>query len=282
MKGFLFFFAKRYIAGTDKLDAIEAARRLNALNISAAIDNLGENVRNASGAQAPVTEYLGLLDEIKKSGVDSVVSLKLTHLGLDISEELAAENAGVIVKKAQEYGNFVWFDMESSAYTERTVDILLALRKQYPNVGVAVQSCLFRSAGDVKRLIEHRAAVRLVKGAYREPPEIAFKDKKDVDANFSLLMRELLLKGSRTAVATHDTALIEEAIRFAKENNISKERFEFQLLFGIKRTLQKRLASEGYRVRVYIPYGAEWLPYTLRRLGERKENWIFVLKNIFD
>lgn len=263
-------------------EAIEAAKRLNAQNISATIDNLGENVKDSAGAAASVSEYSALLDRIKDSGVDSTVSLKLTHLGLDISTELAERNAETIVRKARERGNFVRFDMESSAYTERTLALLHSLRKSYPNVGVAIQSSLLRSAGDVKGLIETKTSVRLVKGAYKEPPEVAFMKKKDVDANFSFLMKELLMKGVRPAIATHDTALIEEAISFTKAMNIPAESFEFQMLLGIKRTLQRRLAAEGYRVRVYVPYGPDWLPYTLRRLGERKENIFFVLKNIFD
>ncbi|MBI5467500.1 MAG: proline dehydrogenase family protein [Deltaproteobacteria bacterium] len=282
MKSLLSFFARRYIAGVDKLEAIDVARRLNAQHISATIDNLGENVKNAADAASSVREYTGLLDAIKDSGVDSTVSLKLTHLGLDISTELASGNAGAIIRKASEYGNFVRLDMESSAYTERTLGILRSLRETYPNVGVAIQSCLLRSADDVKKLIESGTSVRLVKGAYKEPPEIAFKDKKDVDANFSFLMKELLMKGVRTAVATHDETLIEEAIKFTKAMNIPSESFEFQMLLGIKRTLQKRLAAEGFKVRVYVPYGPDWLPYILRRLGERKENLFFVLKNIFD
>lgn len=280
MKSLLTFFARRYIAGVDKLEAIDVAKRLNAQHISATIDNLGENVKNAADAASSVREYTGLLDAIKDSGVDSTISLKLTHLGLDIST--AFKNAGAIIRKAQEYGNFVRLDMESSAYTERTLGVLHSLRETYPNVGVAIQSCLLRSADDVKKLIESETSVRLVKGAYKEPPEIAFKDKKDVDANFSFLMKELLMKGVRTAIATHDETLIEEAIKFTKAMNIPSESFEFQMLLGIKRTLQKRLVAGGFKVRVYVPYGPDWLPYILRRLGERKENLFFVLKNIFD
>jgi proline dehydrogenase len=282
VKSLLSFFARRYIAGTSMAEAIDAAKKLNALDISATIDNLGENVKDATDAAASVAEYTGLLDAINASGADSTISLKLTHLGLDISRDLAERNAGAIVRKALEYGNFVRFDMESSAYTDRTLGILYSLRKSCPNVGVAIQSCLFRSAIDVKKLIEYKTSVRLVKGAYKEPPEIAFKDKKDVDANFSFLMKELLMKGVRTAVATHDETLIEEAIRFTETMNIPPESFEFQMLLGIKRTLQKRLVARGFKVRVYVPYGPEWLPYILRRLGERKENLFFVLKNIFD
>ncbi|MDO8426810.1 MAG: proline dehydrogenase family protein [Deltaproteobacteria bacterium] len=282
MKSLLAFFAKRYIAGTERKDAIEAARRLGSIGILATIDHLGENVKNPSEAQAVADEYLSLLDEIKTSNVDSTVSLKLTHLGLDISNELAEKNAGKIIEKALLHNNFVRFDMEGSAYTQRTIDIFLKLREKHPNVGIAIQSCLYRSRADMELLIKKGASVRLIKGAYKEPPDIAFKDKKDVDKSFEVLMKELLLKGNRPAIATHDLRLINEAIKFVRENNIPKDCFEFQMLLGIKRTLQKKLANEGYRMRVYVPYGKDWLPYTMRRLMERKENVFFVVRNIFD
>lgn len=282
MKRLLALAAKRYIAGERISDAIRAAIKLNSTGILATIDNLGENVSSKKGADGTVREYQRLLDEINITGAASTVSMKLTHLGLDVSDELALKNAERIIAKALSYNNFVRFDMEGSAYTQRTIDIFLRLRDNYPNMGVAIQSCLKRSAGDVELLIERRSSVRLVKGAYKEPPDIAFKDKKDVDGNFEALMKELLLKGNRPAIATHDEKLINEAIRFAKEHDIPADRFEFQMLLGIKRTLQKELAQKGYRVRVYIPYGTEWLPYTVRRLRERKENLFFVLKNIFD
>ncbi len=276
------FFAKRYIAGESRKDAIEAALRLNGCNIAATIDNLGENVKDAAETQNTVNEYLSLLDEIKDAKINSNISLKLTHLGLDISEELARKNAETIIKKALSLDNFVRLDMEGSAYTKKTMEMVIKLRKLFPNVGVAIQSYLLRSADDVELLIKNGVSVRLVKGAYKEPPEIAFKDKADVDRNFEILMKKLLLHGNRPAIATHDEKLINEAIGFAKENNIPKDRFEFEMLLGIKRTLQKKLAGEGYKVRVYVPYGTNWLPYTLRRLGERKENLFFVVRNIFD
>lgn len=282
MKGVLEFLARRYIAGVGAEDAVSVARALNGSGILATIDNLGENVRTEEEAGASVREYTGLLDLIKSSGVNSTVSLKLTHLGLDISSALARDNAERIIKAASSLDNFVRIDMEGSAYTERTMEIFLHLRSRYPNVGIAIQSSLRRSAGDVRLLIERGASVRLVKGAYKEPPETAFPRKPDVDRNFEILMKELLLKGKSPAIATHDERLLNEAIRFVNENNIPKGRFEFQMLLGIKRTLQKRLALEGYRVRVYIPYGPNWLPYSLRRLRERKENIFFILKNIFD
>ena len=282
LRDFLFHFAKRYIAGTKGSEAVEAAKSLNGQNISAAIDILGESVLDASQAGAAVKEYLDLLHLIKAEGVDSSVSLKLTHLGLDISDGLAEANTETVVKKALELGNFVRIDMEGSAYTQRTLEIFLKLRKRYPNVGVAIQSCLLRSAEDIRLMIEKGASVRIVKGAYKEPRTVAFRRKADVDRNFSILMKELLIKGNRPAIATHDERLINEAIEFSASMNIPKEGFEFEMLLGIKRTLQKRLAEDGYKVRVYVPYGENWLPYTLRRLRERRENVYFVIKNIFD
>lgn len=272
--------AKRYIAGTERRSAVKTARVLNSLGISAAIDNLGENVTTPEEARASAREYLALLDLITASGARANVSLKLTHMGLDISEELALENAGAVVKKAFEKKNFVRFDMEGSRYTEKSINIFSKLHKSFPNVGIAIQSCLLRSPGDVKHLIAEGASVRLVKGAYKEPPEVAFQKKQDVDANFEMLMKELLLKGNMPAIATHDERLIKITKEFARANAIGRDRFEFEFLLGIKKELQRRLASEGCNVRVYCPYGTEWLPYTLRRLRERKENIWFVLKNI--
>lgn len=282
MKGLIDFLARRYIAGTTRAEAIEAAMRLNGVGLRATIDNLGENVEDPAEARLTVKEYSDLLDDIKGSDVGATVSLKLTHLGLDLGYGVARDNAREIVKRALGLGNFVWFDMESSAYTQRTIDIFIEVHSRHPNCGIAIQSCLLRSEADVALLIREKAPVRLVKGAYKEPPEISYALKKDVDKNYAALMRELLLKGERPAIATHDRRLIDEAIRFASENGIPKGSFEFQLLLGIKRGLQKSLAQQGYRVTVYVPYGVNWLPYTLRRLRERKENIFFVLKNIFD
>ncbi|MCR4287468.1 MAG: proline dehydrogenase family protein, partial [Deltaproteobacteria bacterium] len=242
----------------------------------------GENVKAKAEADEAVREYLALLDGIQKAKADSTVSLKLTHMGLNISEKLAKENAEKIIRKAEKLNNFVRFDMEGSAYTERTIGIFLSLHKKYPNTGIAIQSALKRSADDIETLIREKASVRLVKGAYKEPPEIAFEEKEAVDRNYEKLMKKLLLKGTRPAIATHDERLIDEAIDFVEKNGIPKDSFEFQMLLGIKRSLQKRLAKEGYSVRVYVPYGRNWLPYTLRRLRERKENLYFVVKNIFD
>lgn len=278
----LSLLAKRYIAGTTVADALKVARLLNADGIGAAIDNLGEDATTAQEAADGVLEYLRLMDAIKQSRLDANISLKLTHLGAGISTRLAAQNAEIIFKKAAELGIFVRFDMEGSSYTQRIIDVFRELHGRYPDTGIAIQSCLRRSESDAAALAGLGASIRLVKGAYKEPPDIAFPDKKDVDANFSAIMKTLLLTGADTAIATHDERLISETKRFAKVNGIDKNSFCFEMLLGIKRTLQKRLASEGYRVRVYVPYGRNWLPYTMRRLRERKENLWFVVKNIFD
>ncbi|MBI2401119.1 MAG: proline dehydrogenase family protein [Deltaproteobacteria bacterium] len=282
MKSLLLLFARRYIAGTGRQDAIRVALGLNKAGIGATIDNLGENVKNASEANDSVKEYLGLLDDIQSAGADSTISLKLTHLGLDLSKELAFKNAETIIKKAFESGNSVRLDMEGSEYTQRTIETFLELRQKYPNVGIAIQSSLLRSRKDARMIAEKSGSIRLVKGAYKEPPEVAFQDKKEVDASFEAIMKELLLSGTRPAIATHDERLINEAKRFAADKNLSKNSFDFEMLLGIKRKLQIELAAEGYKVRVYIPYGRNWLPYTIRRLRERKENIWFVVKNIFE
>jgi len=282
MKGPLLLFARRYIAGSHRQDAIRAALHLNRLNIRATIDNLGENVRTQGQAAASVSEYLSLLDDIRRSGADSQISLKLTHMGLDISRTLAKENVERVIKKALELDNFVRIDMEGSACTQSTIDIFLELRNKYPNIGIAIQSALKRSMADAKAISEARGSIRLVKGAYKELPEIAFQDKREVDRSFEEIMKGLLVSGTRPAIATHDIKLIDVAKRFAAEREISKDSFDFEMLLGIKRTLQRTLAAEGYTMRVYVPYGRDWLPYTFRRLRERKENIWFVVKNIFD
>ncbi len=282
MNRFLGLFARRYIAGEGREDAISVAMGLNSHGILVSIDNLGEMVKITGEAVAAADEYIKLLEEIKETGIQADISLKLSHMGLDIGEEVCRTNLERVIKWAEEVNNFVWFDMERGKYTQGTLDIFFDLHKRHNNIGIAIQSYLKRSERDVGRLIEEGARVRLVKGAYKEPPEIAFPEKKDVDRNFELLMHDLLLRGNRPAIATHDMRLIEAALKFARENGIGNDRFEFQMLLGIKRTVQKRLAEEGYRMRVYIPYGPEWLPYITRRFKERKENVFFFIRNIFD
>jgi proline dehydrogenase len=282
MHRLLSHFARRYIAGESINDAVSVARELNSRGILASIDNLGEMVSDPDYARAGVAEYTRLLETISEKGVNANVSLKLTHMGLEIGSGICTENLERVITKAREFGNFVWFDMEGSRYTERTIDIFSDLHKRYDNIGITIQSALRRSEGDVANLIEEGARVRLVKGAYKEPHAIAFPEKAEVDRNFKELMVELIMKGTDPAIATHDMRLIEDARHLAGEKGIAKERFEFQMLIGIKRSVQKRLADEGYRMRVYIPYGTAWLPYMVRRLRERRENLLFLLKNIAD
>lgn len=282
MKELLAHFASRYIAGETIDDALRAVEELNKAGLMATVDNLGENVTERAHTERAVEEYLSLLASIDSNKLDATVSLKLTHMGLDLSEALALENTGQIVKRAGELNNFVRIDMEGSEYTELTVGTASKLHVKYSNVGVAIQSYLRRSEADVERLIREGVSVRLVKGAYKETARLAFEDKAEVDENFLNLMKRLLTDGERTAIATHDEKLIDEALGFVEDKKISRESFEFQMLFGIKRKLQKRLAEEGFQVRVYVPYGPEWLPYIMRRMTERKENLWFVLKNVFE
>ncbi|MFQ5427354.1 MAG: proline dehydrogenase family protein [Thermodesulfobacteriota bacterium] len=282
MKGFTSYLAHRYIAGTERKDAVKVCRKLNKLGLSATIDVLGEGVTDKEQARAAVAEYLSLLEDIQSTGIDASISLKLTHLGLDISREVTEKNLSTILKKAQVLNNFVRFDMERSKYTEDTVNIFLKLHEDFPRTGLAIQSALVRSPEDIDRLIKVGAPLRLVKGAYLEPPGIGFQEKKLVDINYINLMKKLLLAGHGTAIATHDEVIINEARAFARENNISRENFEFQMLLGIKRSLQVALAEEGFKVRIYVPYGKDWMAYVLRRLKERKENIYFVVRNLLD
>lgn len=278
----LSLLTKRYIAGTNINDALAVTAVLNADGIGAAIDNLGEDASTPQEAEEAVIEYCNLIDAIAKSRLDADISIKLTHLGACLSTQLAAKNTEAIFKKAAFHGVFVRIDMEGSIYTQRIIDVFRELHSRYPDTGIAIQSYLKRSASDIAVLVGIGASIRLVKGAYKEPPDIAFADKKDVDANFSGLMKTLLATGVNPAIATHDEKLIDETKIFAETSGIGKDRFCFEMLLGIKRSLQRRLAAEGYRVRVYCPYGEKWLPYATRRLKERKENVWFVIKNIFN
>ncbi|MDQ3855217.1 MAG: proline dehydrogenase family protein [Chloroflexota bacterium] len=246
----------------------------------AILDLLGESVTDAETARSSAESYLRLLEEIRQRNVESHVSLKLTQLGMDVDEELCSENVERIIRRACDYGIFVRIDMESSAYTQRTLDLFRDLRRRYDNCGVVIQSYLYRSAQDVEDLIAMRARVRLCKGAYLEPPEVAYQTKGEVDANFKRLAERLLAEGNYPALATHDPAMIEHARKYAAVHKIPPSRFEFQMLYGVRRDLQESLAAEGYNVRCYIPFGTEWYPYFMRRLAERPANIMFVLRNL--
>jgi len=278
--------ARRFVAGETLNEAIAAVQALNRQGLLASLDHLGESVTGEAEARAAATEILDLLDAIQAGGVRSGVSVKLTQLGLDLSPALAAENLERIVAHAAEIGRFVRIDMESSDLVRPTLDLFEALWERYKNVGVVIQAYLYRSADDVARLIQLGASVRLVKGAYNEPPDVAYPLKADTDANYIRLMEQLFSPAARAsgvfpAIATHDTRLIDWAQDHIRQQGIPPDRFEFQMLYGIRPALQRRLAAAAYRVRVYTPYGQAWYPYLMRRLAERPANLLFLLRSLF-
>lgn len=275
--------ASRFVAGATVDEAIEVVRQLNRDGILATLDHLGESVEDPAAARQAAEDYLVLLDRIAESGVNSNVSLKLTQMGLKIDPALCRENVRRIVERAGQYQNFVRIDMEDSPVVDITLDIFRELRRDFSNVGTVIQAYLYRAEEDVRQLGEELDAnLRLVKGAYNEPPSVAFPEKKDVDENFLNLIKLHLRGGHYTAVATHDEAIIEATKRFAAEEKIPRSLFEFQMLYGIRSNLQKSLADEGYTVRCYVPYGTEWYPYFMRRLAERPANVGFILRNLFN
>ena len=271
---------RRFVAGEELGQAIDAIRGLNRKKITASFDHLGESIASEHETREEVREYLQILDRINETGIDSNVSVKLTQLGLDVSPELCYENTVTIVRAAAKLGNFVRIDMEDSTKTEGTLAIFRRLRQEYDNVGIVIQSYLYRSEKDLEELLKLGARVRLCKGAYNEPPSAAFPSKKQVDANYISLMKTLLASGSYHGIATHDEKMIEATRSFAAGSGISKAAFEFQMLYGIRRDLQDWLVAEGYRVRVYVPYGKYWYPYFMRRLAERPANVWFVVRNM--
>lgn len=274
--------ASRFVAGETADEAIAAIRSLNAEKIAATVDHLGEHVKTPDDIARATEGYLLILDKIASSGVEANVSLKLTQLGLDLDETLCLDQMRRILTRASKHGIFIRMDMESSLYTDRTAEICRRLNQEFgPNrVGIVIQAYLYRSENDLRNLIAERIRVRLCKGAYREPPETAYPSKKDVDANYVRLTRLLLDSapyGLYHAVATHDEKMIQAAIEYAARRQVASDLFEFQMLYGIRRDLQKRLVADGYRVRVYVPYGTEWYPYMMRRLAERPANlWFFL------
>ena len=275
-------FARRFVAGETLDEALIAVEALNKKGISASLDLLGESVTNEREARAASAEYLRILDRIQERRLDANVSVKLTAMGLDISEELCVAVMHDVLGRAQSYRSFVRLDMESSAYTERT--LRLFEDRLYPaykdNVGIVLQSYLYRTASDVERAIQLRCRVRLCKGAYKEPASVAFPEKQEVDNNFLKCMRRLLENGNYPGIATHDPAIIAECKRFASEHGIASDRFEFQMLYGVRRDVQEALVREGYRMRVYVPFGTQWYPYLMRRLAERPANVAFITGNV--
>jgi proline dehydrogenase len=273
--------AARFIAGEELDDALKVIRRLNAEGFMVTLDLLGESVQQAGEAEAACQAYLHLLDRLAVEGLNSHVSVKLTQLGLGIEEGLACRHLNSICERAARHHNFVRVDMEGSAFTEATLSVFRAVNAPRDVAGIAIQSYLYRSEKDVEELLKCGARIRLVKGAYDEPRQIAYQRKRDVDRNFLRLMEMMLSSGIYHAIATHDERLVTAAQRYARLRHIPPERYEFQLLYGIRRDLQRDLLRQGERVRLYVPCGRQWYAYFMRRLAERPANLFFLLRNLF-
>jgi proline dehydrogenase len=277
--------SERFVAGTEIADAVRATQAINRAGMSVSIDNLGENVTNPEEARHSAQLYSQILDAIVTNHLNANISLKLTHMGLDVDEQMARDIVSGLVKKsaAMQPPGFVRVDMEGSPYTQRTLDFVHELHRIPGNansVGTVIQSYLKRSESDVEKLLAEGIRIRLCKGAYKESAEIAFAAKSDVDANYVRLMKILMKSGIYHGLATHDENIVKQAEAFARAENISRDAFEFQMLYGIRRDLQLRLVRDGWRVRIYIPFGTEWYPYFMRRLGERPANVLFVARNL--
>ncbi len=287
LKGFFSKFpgfrqiTKRFIAGENIDGAIKTILELNNQGITATFDHLGESTSSKAEAESDVREYLRVLDRIEATGVNSNVSVKLTQLGLDIDEEYCLNNTHRIVESAKHHNNFVRIDMEDSTKTDATLRIFKQLYRKFGNTGIVLQAYLYRTEKDLDDVLQMGARIRLCKGAYQEPETVAFPEKSDVDANYIKLMKKLLESGIYHGIATHDMRMIRATKEFAAAEGIGKDRFEFQMLYGVRRDLMLQLAREGYRVRAYVPYGEFWYPYFMRRLAERPANVWFVLKNLF-
>ena len=278
--------SSRFVAGTQVDDALRVTEAVNRAGLSVSVDNLGENVTNADEARDSAQLYHQMLDEISSRGLNANVSLKLTHMGLDVDEQLARDLVTGLVAKAaaMQPPNFVRVDMEGSPYTQRTLDFVHELHRMPGHAGVVgavIQSYMRRAESDIEKLLAERIRIRLCKGAYKEPDEIAFQKKSEVDANYVRLMKVLMKSGVYHGLATHDEKIIQQAMSFAAQEHIPPDAFEFQMLYGIRRDLQRRLVREGWRMRVYIPFGTEWYPYFMRRLAERPANAFFLARNLF-
>ena len=277
--------SSRFVAGTQVDDALRVTQTVNQAGLSVSVDNLGENVTNAEEARASAQLYHQMLDEVASRQLNANVSLKLTHMGLDVDEKLARDLVTGLVAKAGAMSprNFVRVDMEGSPYTQRTLDFVHELHRMPGHagaVGAVIQSYMRRAEKDIEGLLAERIRIRLCKGAYKEPEEIAFQKKSEVDASYVRLMKILMKSGVYHGLATHDEKIIHQAKAFATQENIPHDAFEFQMLYGIRRDLQRRLVREGWRMRVYIPFGTEWYPYFMRRLAERPANVFFIARNL--
>ena len=271
----------RFVAGETLEEALAVCRALNAEGITVTLDHLGESVTSLEEAAEARDVYLRVLAAIEESKIQGNVSLKLTQFGLDLSAECCLANVGQLVALASGHHNFVRVDMESSAYTDRTLDLVRDLHARYGAVGVVIQAYLYRSAKDIEDLCGRSIRVRLCKGAYLEPHNVAFPKKEEVDRNFIELMKILLDGGIYPAIATHDEKMIEATKAHVQARKLSRDVFEFQMLYGIRRDLQRQLVAEGYRLRLYVPFGKAWYPYYMRRLAERPANILFILRNLF-
>jgi proline dehydrogenase len=280
--GFFKKMTTRFVAGENIDEVIPFIRQLNSENATASFDHLNESVGSAAEAEQEVVEYLNILAKIDEQRIRSNVSIKLTQFGLGLDPELAYQNARKVVVEAERRGNFVRVDMEDSSVTQVTIDIFKRLRDEFGlnTVGIVLQSYLYRTLADAQELVKLPARIRICKGAYNEPPEVAFPEKKDVDANYIKVMQVLLGSGIYHGIATHDPKMIDATIEFVTREGIGKEKFEFQMLYGIRRDLQHQLARDGFNIRIYVPYGKHWYPYFMRRLAERPANIWFVLKNL--
>jgi proline dehydrogenase len=272
--------ARRFVAGETLDEAILAARACNSMGMYTSLDYLGENVATVADAQRARDAYLEIFDRIAAERLHANVSCKLTQLGLDLSSEFCEGLVLSIAERAASYENFLRVDMENSQYTQRTIDLVKRVRARTPAVGTVIQSYLYRSEGDVQDLLSVGCRIRLCKGAYKEPDEVAFARKADVDGNYIRLMQMLLPSGFYHAIATHDPRVIAQTIRFAAARQISKDDFEFQMLYGVRTDLQRQLVKDGYRLRIYIPFGRDWFPYFMRRLAERPANLAFFVRNV--
>ncbi len=270
----------RFIAGQTLDEALDVLEAVHATRLLTTVDVLGEAVTSAELARAAADRYVATLDALRTRGLDANVSLKLSQMGLDVDPSLCRQNVARIFARAAEAGAFVRVDMEDHAKVDATLALWRDLRPVNPNSGVVIQSMLRRSEGDVDRLIAERARVRLCKGAYQEPPSVAFPERAEVDASYARLMERLLVEGEYPALATHDARLIQAAVGIARRAGIERDRFEFQMLYGVRRDLQQQLIDAGYRVRLYVPYGSEWYPYYMRRLAERPANVAFIAASL--
>ena len=270
----------RFIAGSTLEQALAICDKLNRENMLATLDHLGESVTSLAEAECSRNSYLAVLDQIAKLGLKATLSIKLTQLGLNFSEEQCRTHVERLVESARSIASAVEVDMESSEYVDRTLNLVSDMHARYGSVRAVIQAYLYRSKSDIEYLCRQSIPVRLVKGAYQEPSDIAFSKKRDVDSNFVHLMTRLFDAGVNPAIATHDENILRRAIKYVQERKIAADRFEFQMLYGIRRDLQRRLAGEGYRVRLYVPYGNAWYPYFMRRLAERPANVLFLVRSL--